>query len=214
MVRVISFDLCGTLVDCSFADLVWKEGVPLLYADKFGVSFEDAQKKVIAEYNKVGGDDIRYFQLEYWFHYFNFEKSHHDLVSAYKDMITTYEEVPEVLERLSKKYTLIVASLAHSDLLPSALSGIESYFDHIFSATSDFNYVRKHQRFYDDILTVLSLRPGDVVHIGDDYTADYEVPLTMGMHAFFLDRIGADGLNDLREFESRVAELEGTNSHY
>lgn len=179
-----------------------------MYADKYGVPFQDAQDKVIAEYNKVGQDDIKYFQLEYWFHYFNFEKSHHDLVNAYKDAVTIYEEVPEVLERLSKRYTLIVATLAHRDLLPPALSGIELYFDHIFSATSDFNYVRKHQRFYDDILAALSLKPVDVVHIGDDYTADYEVPLSLGMYAYLLDRRGKIGLKDLREFESRAGDME------
>jgi FMN phosphatase YigB (HAD superfamily) len=112
------------------------------------------------------------------------------------------------LERLSKRYTLIVATLAHRDLLPPALSGIELYFDHIFSATSDFNYVRKHQRFYDDILAALSLKPVDVVHIGDDYTADYEVPLSLGMYAYLLDRRGKIGLKDLREFESRAGDME------
>ncbi|MBU7017718.1 MAG: HAD family hydrolase [Theionarchaea archaeon] len=207
MVKVVSFDLCGTLVDCSFADSVWKEGVSLLYAEKFDVPFQDAREKVIAEYDKVGPHDIRYFQLEYWFRYFHFEKSHHDLIKAYKDTITVYGEVPEVLERLSEKYTLIVATLAHWDLIPPALSSIEPYFDHIFSATSDFNYVGKHQRFYNDVLAVLSLRPGDVVHIGDDYVADYEVPLSIGMYAFLLDRRGKNGLNDLKEFESRVGEL-------
>lgn len=207
MVKVLSFDLCGTLVDCSFADYVWKEGVPRLYAEKHGVPFERAKRTVIEEYDKVGGDDIRYFELEYWFYYFELEGSHHDLVNAYKDMLVVYEEVPEVLERLSKKYTLILASLAHRDLLPLALSGIRSYFDHIFSATSDFSYVRKHQMFYRDIITILSVEPGDVAHIGDDYLYDCEVPRDVGMHAFLLDRTGEEGLKDLREFESRIEEL-------
>ena len=209
MVKVLSFDLCGTLVDCSFADCVWKEGVPLLYAEKYGIPFEEAKQKVIAEYDRVGGEDIRYFQLEYWFHYFNFTGSHHDLVNAYKEMVTVYEEVPEVLGRLSKKYILIIASLAHRDLIPPALAGIQSYFDRIFSATSDYNYVRKHQRFYSDVVAALSLNPGDVMHIGDDYVADYEVPTSIGMNAFLLDRTGTDGLRNLREFESKVGELEG-----
>ena len=208
MVKVLSFDLCGTLVDCAFADCVWKEGVPSLYADRYGIPFERAKQKVIAEYEKVGGDDIRYFELEYWFCYFDLEGSPHDLVNAYREMITVYEEVPEVLERLSKEYTLIVATLAHRDLIPPALSGIRSYFDHVFSATSDFHYVRKHQKFYDDIVTTLSVDAGDVVHTGDDYIFDCEVPKSAGMYSYFLDRTGKEGLKDLREFESRIRELE------
>lgn len=208
MVSLLSFDLCGTLIDCSFADYVWKEGVPLLYAQKYGVPFERAKQKVIAEYNEVGGDDIRYFELEYWFSYFNLDGSRHDLVNAYKDMITVYEEVPGVLERLSRKYTLIVTSLAHRDLLPPALSDIGLYFDHIFSATSDFNYVRKHQQFYRDIITALSVDPADVIHIGDDYLFDCEMPMDVGIHAFLMDRTGTSGLKDLREFELEVEQLE------
>ncbi|MBU7011160.1 MAG: HAD family hydrolase [Theionarchaea archaeon] len=208
MIKILSFDLCGTLVDCSFADYVWKEGVPHLYAEKQGIPFEDAKRRVTAEYDKVGGDDIRYFELEYWFRYLNLDGTPHDLVHAYKEMIAVYEEVPEVLERLSKKYTLIVASLAHRDLLPLALSDIQSYFDHVFSATSDFSYVRKHQKFYSDILGLLSVNPSDVVHVGDDYIYDCEVPRDVGIHAFFLERTGTGELRNLREVESKIRELE------
>lgn len=208
MIKILSFDLCGTLVDCSFADYVWKEGVPHLYAEKHGIPFEDAKRRVLAEYDKVGGDDIRYFELEYWFRYLNLDGTPHDLVNAYKEMITVYEEVPEVLERLSKKYTLIVTSLAHRDLLPLALSDIQPYFDYVFSATSDFSYVRKHQKFYSDILAKLSVNPGDVVHIGDDYIYDCEVPRGVGIHAFFLERTGTGSLKDLKEVESKIRELE------
>jgi FMN phosphatase YigB (HAD superfamily) len=208
MVRVLSFDVCGTLVDCTFADYVWKEGVPLLYAEKQGISFESAKQKVMKEYNRVGGNDIRYFELDYWFQYFDLNGSRHDLVNAYKEMVIVYEEVPGILERLKTRYTLIIASLAHRDLIPLALFDIESNFDHIFSATSDFKYVKKHQRFYREITAILSVNPGDVAHIGDDYVFDYEIPKSIGMHAFLLDRTGTEGLKDLKEFELKIRELE------
>lgn len=208
MVKVISFDLCGTLVDCSFIDYVWEEGIPLLYAEKYGIPFEDAKKTVIAAYNDVGGDDIRYYELGYWFHHFGLDGSHLDLLHAYREMVTVYEEVPDVLERLSKEYTLIVASLAHRDLFSLTLSGIRPYFDHIFSATADFSYVKKDQRFYRDITVTLSVEPGDMVHIGDDYIFDCEIPKSIGIYAFFLDRLGAEGLENLKEVESKIRELE------
>ncbi|MGD2248645.1 MAG: HAD family hydrolase [Candidatus Methanofastidiosia archaeon] len=208
MVRVLSFDVCGTLVDCTFADYVWKEGVPLLYAEKHGIPFVCAKQKVMEEYNKVGGNDIRYFELEYWFQYFNLNGSHHDLVNAYKEMVVVYEEVPDILACLKTEYTLIVASLAHRDLIPVALCDIESNFNHIFSATSDFKYVKKHQKFYREITAILSVDPGDVVHIGDDYVFDYEIPKSIGMHAFLLDRTGQEGLKDLKEFELKIRECE------
>lgn len=214
MVQVISFDVDGTLVDPSFADLVWLEGVPHLYAQQYGIDVERATQTIVKEYDKIGEDDIRWYQLEYWFNRFHLEGSRHDLLNAYKDEITVYEDVFEVLPRLREKYTLIVASNAHRDFLSLTLSSIEMYFDHIFSATSDFKQVRKYQEFYHDVLTLLHVHPNEVVHVGDHYTFDYEVPRQVGIHAFFLDRTGQKGftgeerLKDLREFEEKVIALE------
>ncbi len=208
MIKVVSFDVDGTLIDSTFVDLVWLEGVPTLYAEKYNVDFETAQKRVIKEYDNIGEEDIRWYQLDYWFDHFQLEGSHHELLNTYKDKIRAYEEVPSVLNRLSKKYALIVASNAHRDFLSLTLSGMESYFDHIFSATSDFEKVRKFKEFYHGILNQLHVRASEMAHVGDHYTFDYEVPKGVGIHAFFLDRKEGKGLKDLKEFEEKLMELE------
>ena len=208
MIKIISFDVDGTLIDSAFVDLVWLEGVPTLYAEKYHIDFKTAQKRVIKEYDKIGEEDIRWYQLDYWFDRFQLEGSRHDLLNLYKNKIRAYEEVPRVLNHLSKKYVLIVASNAHRDFLSLTLSGMESYFDHIFSATSDFEKVRKFKEFYHSILNQLHVRASEMVHVGDHYTFDYEVPKRVGIHAFFLDRKGRNGLKDLKEFEEKLMELE------
>ncbi|MBU7025603.1 MAG: HAD family hydrolase [Theionarchaea archaeon] len=216
MVTVISFDVDGTLVDSSFADRVWLEGVPHLYAEQYGIPFEIAQQKIIKEYDRIGEEDIRWYQLKYWFNHFRLEGSRYDLLNTYKNEITVYEEVFEVLPRLHKKYTLIVASNAHRDFLSLTLSTIEIYFDHIFSATSDFKRVGKYEEFYREVCRQLNVHPGEVAHVGDHYTFDYEVPRQLGIHAFFLDRTRRKGrgLRNLREFEEEILTLEGIeNSH-
>lgn len=207
MVKIISFDVDGTLIDSSFADCVWLEGVPQLYAERYGIPFESARELIVKEYDRVGEEDIRWYQLDYWFSYFGLGGSRHDLLSKYRDTITVYEEVFEVLNRLHKKYTLIVASNAHRDFLSLTLSSIKMYFDHIFSATSDFGQVGKYEEFYYNVLNRLHVDPGEVVHVGDHYTFDYEVPTKVGIHAFFLDRTGKKGLVNLREFEEKVKRL-------
>jgi FMN phosphatase YigB (HAD superfamily) len=46
-IKLISFDLDGTLVDKnSFDKIFWEEEVPKLYAAKKGMSIEEAKKKV------------------------------------------------------------------------------------------------------------------------------------------------------------------------
>lgn len=208
MLKVISFDVDGTLVDSAFADLVWLEGIPQLYAKKYHTDFETARNNVIEEYERIGEEDMRWYEIDYWFRRFGFRESHRDLLNRYKDSIVVYEEVPEVLEQLGRTYTLIVASNAHRDFLSLTLSSIKSYFDHIFSATSDFQQVRKHRNFYREIVEHLQVDPEEVAHVGDHPRFDHEIPLSVGIHAFLLDRTGEKGIRDLKEFEKRLMELE------
>ena len=49
MVKVVSFDLVGTLIDSYYEDYVWKEVIPQLFARKKGVSFEEARKLLISK---------------------------------------------------------------------------------------------------------------------------------------------------------------------
>ena len=51
MIKLISFDLDGTLVDETNVDrLFWYGEVPRLYAEKHGLPLADAKTKVFAEY--------------------------------------------------------------------------------------------------------------------------------------------------------------------
>lgn len=207
MLKVISFDVDGTLVDPLFADLVWLEGIPQLYADQYHTDVDTAKQVIIKEYDRIGEEDIRWYQLDYWFRRFHLPGSPYDVLTQYKGAIRVYDEVPQVLDRLSKKYVLIVASNAHRDFLSLTLSHIRPYFSHVFSATSDFNQVRKYEHFYRRILQQLTVNPNEAAHVGDHYTFDYEIPAKVGMYAFHLDRTGGTGLKDLKEFEKIVMEL-------
>lgn len=208
MLQVISFDVDGTLVDSSFADAVWLEGVPRLYADQYHTDVDTAKQIIIKEYDHIGENDIRWYQLDYWFRRFHLSGSPQDVLTKYKDAIKIYDEVPHVLNRLAKKYMLIVASNAHKDFLSLSLSSIKPYFTYIFSATSDFDQVGKYEQFYRDILQLLDVEPYEAAHIGDHYTFDYEIPAKVGMHAFYLDRKGGKGIKDLKEFEKKIITLD------
>ena len=64
--KVISFDLDGTLIDYGFVDSVWFEGVPLSYSVEKRVSFDDAREAVKREYDRVGKDRLKWYDLSYW----------------------------------------------------------------------------------------------------------------------------------------------------
>ena len=210
MLKIISFDMDGTLVDPEFTDWVWGHGIPTLYAEKEGLPFDEAKAFVVEEYLKVGEGAIEWYDIKYWLHLFRLEVSWKNLMERYTDKINVYPDVNPILERLKDKFLLVITSNAGREFINIEMeaTGLGRYFNRIFSATSDFGEVKKTIDFYRRICRILGANPQEIVHIGDHYEFDYLVPRTLGIQAFYLDRSGEQrgdfALSTLKGFEKRL----------
>ncbi|NIR15593.1 MAG: HAD family hydrolase [Desulfobacterales bacterium] len=210
---MISFDLDGTLVDYSFADAVWLEGIPRLYAENRGISLSDAKARVKKEYNKVGMKQLEWYNIQYWLRKFGLDPdSWETLFDRYRHRINTYPEVHEVLQALRyRECSLAVVSNAARPFLETELqeTGLAEYFDHVFSATSDFKQVKKTETLYQKVLKALDIKPSEMIHIGDDWHFDYLTPGRAGIRCYYLDRenekSGKHIVNDLTEFLAQIS---------
>jgi putative hydrolase of the HAD superfamily len=213
MAKIISFDMDGTLVDPEFTDWVWLHGIPTLYAEKGGLSFEEAKHFVVEEYLKVGEGAIEWYDIKYWFKFFKLEQNWKDLMERYVDKIDIYPDINPLLDRLRGRFPLVLTSNAGREFIDVEMeaTGLRKYFDRIFSATSDFGEVKKTMGFYQRICQILGARPQEIVHVGDHYEFDYLVPRSLGIHAFYLDRSGEKQgdliLRDLRDLEKRLHSI-------
>lgn len=211
MPKVISFDMDGTLVNTEFTDWVWLHGIPKLYADKTKLPFEEAKHLVVEEYLKVGEGAMEWYDIKYWFQFFQLQQSWKDLMHQYVDKISVYPDVHYILDRLKGEFPIILTSNAGREFIQVEMeaTGLWGYFDRIFSATSDFGEVKKTVGFYRRICQILGADPQEIVHVGDHYEFDYLVPRTLGIHAYYLDRTGEKNgefvLQDLRELEETLA---------
>jgi len=207
-IRVVSLDMDGTLVDPTFVDRFWHEEVPRLYAEKEGISWEEARRVVRQEYDRIGEEDLRWYLPEYWFDLFGLRESPQEVISGYRDEIRVYPDVPEVLERLRKRYQLVLSSNAADAFIEAEIHSIRPYFTHLFSSTSHFGEVKKGPRFYSRVCSHLQVEPGEVLHVGDHWTFDYLSPQEMGMRALYLDRKGEkegeEVIRDLTELGERL----------
>ena len=210
MAKIISFDMDGTLVDPEFTDWVWLHGIPTLYAEKGGLSFEEAKHFVVEEYLKVGEGAIEWYDIKYWFKFFKLEQNWKDLMERYVDKIDIYPDINPLLDRLRGRFPLVLTSNAGREFIDVEMeaTGLRKYFDRIFSATSDFRMVKKTIDFYRRICEILRVEPPEIVHVGDHYEFDYLVPRSLGIHAFYLDRSGERKgdfvISDLRDLEKKV----------
>ncbi len=189
-VKVISFDVDGTLIDKSFVDTFWEIEIPKLYAKKYNLDFNEAWKMVKKCYDEVGDHDVRWYLPKYWFDRFNFVEDPEEILWKLKDKVKVYPDAKKVLKELYGKYTLIVTSNASWEFLNIGLEKIKNYFSKIYSCTSDFGEVRKTPSVYLRICNDLKVKPNEIVHVGDHYEFDYLVPRSVGIEAYLIDRKG------------------------
>lgn len=207
-IKIVSFDLTGTLVDRSFIDSIWFEAIPKMYAEKERISFEQAMELVRREYEKVGDKKMEWYDVNYWLRHFGIEVDGKALLKKFRHRVNVYPEVPGVLKDLGKKYKLIIITNSTRDFLEFEISGIKGHFSEIFSSTSDFKQVKKTLGFYSKICEILGVGPQEVVHVGDHRYFDFIIPRKFGIKAFYLDRTGnSQGkliIGNLEELKERL----------
>ncbi len=209
MKKIISFDLDGTLVDGQYGNLVWLEGIPALYAKKYGLPVEEAFVRVKTAYDSIGESHLLWYNIDYWLGKFGLEVSVPDLLDRYCDAIRLLPHVAEAIEALAETHRLVIASNAARVFLEKELShsGLERYFRPAISATSDFGMVKKEERFYRRLCDVLEASPEEIVHVGDHAVFDVQIPRQIGINAYHYNPAAeANGcvIHDLRQLADRL----------
>ncbi|MEM2843217.1 MAG: HAD family hydrolase [Candidatus Bathyarchaeia archaeon] len=212
-ITIVSFDVDGTLIDYSFVNSVWFEEIPKLVAEKEEISFNEALEKVKSAYNEVTEERIEWYDIKYWIKKFKLEIDWRKVLNKAKWRIKVYPDALSTLENLSKKYKLIINSNSPREFLNIELNetGISKFFAFTFSSTSDFNQVRKSEDYYAKICFILGIKPENMLHIGDNWKFDFEIPSKIGINALFLDRnktkYGKFIIHDLNQIEEVLEKL-------
>ncbi len=214
-VKVISFDLDGTLFDNMFVDSVWLEEIPRLYSVEKGVSFDEARKTVKREYDLVGKERLEWYDIHYWIRKFGLNVEAKELLRNFEHRIRAYPEVSNVLEQLKQRgFRLVVVTNAIREFVELELEKTEmkDCFERVFSSTSDFGVVKKTVKLYQRVCDILEVSPQEIIHVGDDQNFDFDVPRRLGILAFHLDRTGKhEGefvIQSLEELNRKLEKVE------
>jgi putative hydrolase of the HAD superfamily len=189
-IELVSLDAEGTLVTPDFSESIWHEAIPALYAGKKGLDFGEAKKCITEEYDKVGVHRLEWYDIEYWFNRLELGSSE-PVIASCLNKIAHYPEVMDVLSSLAGRYRLVVASGTPLRLLDYLLRDIKPYFVRIFSSISHYRQV-KTPDFYLKICEEMSVEPGQVIHVGDNWQFDFLNANQAGVNALYVDRSGAN----------------------
>lgn len=192
MIEVISFDMDGTLIHKDYVDHVWLEGIPRIVAANENISLAKAKQYVEQEYQKIGEDDLLWYNIQYWIDKLQLECHWRNLLLNYRNLLHLYPEVPDALRRLQNRYRLIITSNAAREFIQVETETLDltDTFEYIFSAVTDFQQTKKHPIVYERICDILQVDRDAIVHVGDSWKFDYEAPLKAGIRSFYLDRDG------------------------
>jgi len=101
-----------------------------------------------------------------------------------------YRDAIEILEilRNEDRFYLVVFSNSSRDFLEIKIDLFDNYFDRIYSSISDFGGIKKDPKIFKEFCNRLSVRPRDVVHVGDNYEHDVKPASELGINSFMIDR--------------------------
>ena len=187
ILKIISFDVDGTLVDLDYNDLIWFKEIPGLVAKKKKISFEKSLKYVYGEYTKLGEHNLNWYDINYWITHFRLTASPEKILEKYESQVKIFPEVIPLLEELNKNFMLIVITAMPREFLIPKMKKLEKYFKFAFSALSDFKEL-KNSEIYSKISKTLKVVPEQILHIGDHWEFDYLAAQKAGMKVVYLDR--------------------------
>lgn len=191
MIKVISFDLDDTLSDSKFDELIWRTEIPKAYAKEKNISFEEAYKIVTTEYKNLWGKvQGNWRDASFWLKHFELSTTWEDLLNTVHHEIQHYPDVINVLTELFKHFKLIIISNAERKFIDAKLklNHLQKFFTKIYSASSDFDKTKKDQEVFKKALADFSIKPDEMIHIGDDEECDVKVPKSISINAFLLCR--------------------------
>lgn len=146
-VDTVLLDMDGTLLDLHFDNHFWLQHVPLCYAEKHGLSQEEANKDLMGRYAKVRGS-LDWYCVDFWTRELSL-----DIEQLKHDTAEKISIRPDVINFLSwlnendKRVVLVTNAHPASLNLKMDKTNLHVHFDKIINA-HDIGQAKEHEGFW------------------------------------------------------------------
>jgi putative hydrolase of the HAD superfamily len=109
-----------------------------------------------------------------------------DVFMRERNRVELFDDVLPALDRLAGRYELIAVTNGNADL---AAIGLGGYFGHVVHA-AQVGASKPSREIFEAAVARCGARAGEVLHVGDDVTADVRGALDAGLRAVWVNRNG------------------------
>lgn len=163
----LMLDMDGTVLDLAFDNYVWQELVPQKFAERSGISNDDARDHLHSISRSVRGK-LDWYCVDRWG-----EKLGLDIMEIHRsvdDRIAYLPGARRFLETVSKQdIRLLLVTNSHRDTLAikAEVTGVADFFDHIY-VSHDVGYVKEDQPFWQALQDAESFDPSRTLFVDDN----------------------------------------------
>lgn len=166
-IETVFLDLDGTLLDLHFDNHFWLEHVPIRYAEKHGLTADEANKALMDRYSEVKGR-LEWYCVDFWTR--ELELDIEQLKHEMSHKIAVHPQVREFLQAvrdIGKRIVLVTNAHPASLSLKMNKTGLESYFDRLINA-HDLGLAKEHDGFWRQLHIVEPYDPASTLLIDDN----------------------------------------------
>jgi putative hydrolase of the HAD superfamily len=199
-IDTVLLDMDGTLLDLHYDNHFWQVYVPEKFAEKHGLSSDEALEECFRRYNAKAGT-LDWYCVDYWTEQLNL-----DIVALKEELshlIAVHPDVPEFLRalRAAGKRVALVTNAHHKSLtLKMQKTGLDVHFDAIHCAHA-FGLAKENEAFW------VALRVAEPFDPGRTLLVDDSLPVLRSARSYGIAQLLAIHRPDTRLPDKDVGEF-------
>lgn len=188
-IRLLSFDLQGTLSDSAFSDDFWLRLLPELYAHARNLTLDEAKQQLRAQFKEAGKYHRLYYCAQDWLDELLPGTSVFQIRDRLAPKPHLFEDTLSLVNGFSaSRFPLVILSATTHDFIEIELADERRLFKQVYSTLDDFEIPGKPKMAFEEVAKRMGVAPAEILHIGDCSEMDIANAEEAGCKTFFFDK--------------------------